>query len=122
MASNSAHGIYQALVAAQRDDGDAALVEALDLLAEDSGQNKFRHAAGVIRGTKLGRHAIDDNAALRSIAAYPATQRREAVGTVARQMAGADATDKQVDAIANRLRRKRRNETGLFILTAAASA
>src|SRR5947209_2097276 len=105
MAHNSAHGIYQALLAAQRDDGDAALVEALDLLAEDTGQNKFRHAAGVIRGTKLGRHAIDDDWAVRRIATFPAAQRREAVGIVARQVAGPDATDKQVDADAHRLRR-----------------
>jgi hypothetical protein len=106
----TSEGLYLALLNSQRDDGDVALCEALDLLAEGTGQNCFRHAASVIRGRALGRHAIDDKAALRRIAAYPADRRREAVGIEARQIAGADASDKQVDAIAHRLRRKLRTK------------
>jgi hypothetical protein len=104
----AAEAIYNGLLNAQRDDGDGALCDALDKLAEGTGQNKFRHAASVLRGTVLGRSAIDDVAALRRITAYPAAQRREAVGIVARQIAGSDATEKQIDAIAHRLRRKLR--------------
>jgi hypothetical protein len=48
------------------------------------------------------------------------SRRREAVGIVARQVAGAEASDKQVDAVAHRLRRKmRENETDKLVLSAA---
>jgi hypothetical protein len=69
-ADPTAEEIYRVMLEAQRDAGDRALCEALDKLAEGTGQNKFRHAAAVVRGTKLGRHAIDDKAALRRIASY----------------------------------------------------
>jgi hypothetical protein len=105
---------------AQRDVGDVALCEALDLLAEGSGQKRFRFAANVIRGTKLGRHEIDDRQSLRRIAAFPAARRREAVSIVARQVAGTDAGDERVEAIARRLRRKlRENQTDKMVLSAA---
>ncbi len=107
-----AQAIYRAMLRAQRDEGDAALCEALDLLAADTGQNKFRHAASVLRGIRLGRHAIDDKNAIRRIEAFPAGRRREAAGIVARQIAGAGASDALVVTIAQRLRRKlRTNET-----------
>lgn len=52
--------LYSAVLKAQRDAGDFALSDAFDMLAEGSGRNVFRHVAKVIRGTKLGRSAIDD--------------------------------------------------------------
>jgi hypothetical protein len=115
----AAEAIYHAMLDAQRDAGDVALCEALDLLAAGTGQNKFRHAASVLRGTVLGRHAINDREALRRVAAFPAARRREAVGIVARQVAGVDASDARVDAIAQRLRRKlRANKANKIVLCA----
>ena len=115
----AAERIYAAVLEAQRDVGDVGLLAALDLLAEGTGQNKFRHAASVLRGTVLGRTAINDVEALRRIAAFPAARRREAVGVVARQIAGPDADDKRVDAIAHRLRHKlRKNKTKLLVISA----
>jgi hypothetical protein len=102
--------IYNAVLNAQHDDSDAVLSEALDLLAQNTGQNKFRHAASIVRGRALGRSVIDDKAALRRVAAFPPARRREAVGVVARQVAGAHASDKRVAAIARRLRRKLREK------------
>ena len=116
----AAEAIYAAVLEAQRDGGDAALCAALDLLADGTGQNKFRHAASVLRGKVLGRSVIDDKAALRRIAASPAAHRREAVGIAARQIAGVGASEKQIDAIAHRLRRKlRENETDKLVMSAA---
>jgi hypothetical protein len=79
----AAHGCEVRLIA-----GDIALCEALDLLAAGTGENKFRNAASVLRGTVLGRSAIDDKEALRRIAAFPPARRREAVGIVAGKIAG----------------------------------
>jgi hypothetical protein len=116
----AAEAVYAAILKAQRDVGDVALCEALDLLAEGSGENRFRFAASVIRGTRLGRHAINDREALRRVAEFPAARRREAVGIVARQIAGPDADDARIDAVANRLRRKlRENKAGKLLITAA---
>jgi hypothetical protein len=118
----AAEAVYDAILKAQRDAGDVALCEALDLLAAGTGQNKFRHAASVLRGTVLGRHAINDREALRRIEAFPAVRRREAVGIVARQIAGPDANDARVDAVANRLRRKlRERKAGKLVITAASA-
>jgi hypothetical protein len=115
--------LYDAMLRTQRDGGDAALVEAMNLLGQGTGQNKFRHAGAVIGGIKLGRRAIDDRAALRRIAAFPACRRREAVGIVARQVAGANAGDERVEAIAQRLRRKlRANETNTLVKFAASAS
>lgn len=102
----AAEEIYRKMVEAQRDVGDAALCDALDLLAYGTGANKFRHAAAIVRGAKLGRHAIDDREALERIAKFPEHRRREAVGTVARQMAGPDSSRAAIEAIERRLRRK----------------
>ncbi len=110
--------LYDAMLRTQRDGGDAALVEALNLLGRGTGQNKFRHAGAVIGGIRLGRRAIDDKAALRRIAAFPAARRREAVSAMARRIAGADASDRRIDAIARRLRRKlRENETDKLVIS-----
>jgi hypothetical protein len=104
----AAEGIYHALLAL-RDGGDAAVAEALDKLALQTGQNGLRHAALVFRGgVQLGRRAIDDTAALRRILACPPEKRRERVGIEARQLAGPGASTNQVHAIAQRLRGKRR--------------
>jgi hypothetical protein len=103
--------IYAAVQNARRDDvGVVALCAVLDLLAESRGQNKFRHAASVLRGTELRRSAIDDREALRCIAAFPPARRRGAVGIVAPRVAGPGATKKQVAAIERRLRRKLENK------------
>jgi hypothetical protein len=120
---SAAEAILLAVLEAQRKGGDAVLCEALDLLAQGTGENRFRFAANVIRGTKLGRHAIDDRAWLRRIAGYPPGQRREAVSIVARQVAGAEASDKRVAAIARRLRRKlRENETDKLVMSISSVA
>jgi hypothetical protein len=96
---------------ARRDDvGVAALCLVLDLLAESRGQNKFRHAASVVRGTELRRSAIDDREALRSIAAFSPAQRSGAVGIVALRVAGPGAAKKTVEAIKHRLRLKLKNK------------
>jgi hypothetical protein len=108
--------IYAAVQNARRDDvGVAALCAVLDRLAESRGQNKFRHAASVLRGTELRRSTIDDREALRRIAAFPPARRSGAVGIVALQVAGPGATKKRVAAIARRLRRKgiRKKDGGL---------
>jgi hypothetical protein len=111
--------ILDALLDARRADADAALIEALDLLTERTGQNKYRHAASIMRGTKLGRHEIDDRAALRRIRGFPPEQRHKAASVVAGQIAGAGASEQRVEAIANRLRRKLRKKAVEIVITAA---
>jgi hypothetical protein len=118
----AADGVYAAIVAAQREAGDVALCAALEKLAEGTGQNKFRHAAAILRGRSLGRKAIDDRAALRHIEASPPDRRREAVGAVALQVAGPDATDARIEAIAQRLRSKLRKMKRINCLSSAALA
>jgi hypothetical protein len=119
--NSAAESILQAVLNAKLDARDIALCEALEKLAEGTGQNKFRHAASVLRGTKLGRNAIDDHAALRAIAAFPPAQRHKAVGDVAGKVAGAGASDKRVKTIERRLRRKREKEiTDKKVLSVAA--
>jgi hypothetical protein len=110
----AAERIFAALIEAQRGAGDAPICEALDLLAQGTGENIYRHCAEILRGRKYGREPINDIGALGRIAAYPAERRREAVGIVAKQIAGAGASAKQIDTIAHRLRtkmRERRNQT-----------
>src|SRR5258706_3430550 len=119
--SLAAEAIYNTVLQAQREGGDAALCAALDLLAEGSGENRFRFAASVIRGTRLGRHAIDDREALRRVAAFPAARRREAVGIVARQVARVNASEARVDAIAQRLRPTLRGNKANEIILCAPS-
>ncbi|UFX41713.1 hypothetical protein HAP47_0020595 [Bradyrhizobium sp. 41S5] len=112
-----ADAILDALLRAKRQDADAALIEALDALAERRGENRFRYGASIIRGTVLGRTAIDDREALLRIAAYPSHRQREAVGAVAGEIA--NATGERADSIARRLRRKlSRNETDKKVLSA----
>ncbi len=108
----AAEAVYDAILDAQRDAGDIALCEALDKLTSATGQNRFRHAASILRGTKLGRHAIDDREPLRRIAAFPAARHRDAVGIVARNIAGLGASPKQVKTIARRLQRKLKRQIG----------
>ena len=98
----------KALALLAREIGDIGFCQALDLLAEGTGQNKYQHAASILRGAVLGRKAINDNHALRRIAAFPMARRHEAVGIVAGQLAGAGASEKEIDTIAHRLRRKLR--------------
>jgi hypothetical protein len=110
---DAAEALHAAVLEAQRVAGDAALCDALELLSEGTGQNKFRHAASILRGTVLGRSAIDDKEALRRVAAFAAhhpDRRREAVGIVAGQVA--KASGENVDSVERRLRRKlAKNET-----------
>jgi hypothetical protein len=108
--------LYNAMLQARCDAGEVAR-EVLDMLAANTGQNSFRHAASVLRGTRLGRNAIDDREALRRIAAFPPDRQREAVGIVAADMARADG--KKIEAHERRLRRKRpANETDKMVLSA----
>jgi hypothetical protein len=114
----AAEAVYSAILEARRDAGDAAVCDALDLLGAGAGQNRYRHAAAAIRGLAPGRSAIDDDRALRRISAFPPARRRDAVGVVARDVAGAEASAKQVAAIARRLRRKlSKNETDEIVLS-----
>ena len=118
--SVTAEDLYRAMLSVLRDGGDAKLCRKLDMLAGDTRQNKYRHAGAIIGGTTIGRRAIDGRFALRQIALYPPSRRHEAVGIVAGQLAGADATDKQIDTIAHRLRRKlREKETDELLMSAA---
>jgi hypothetical protein len=110
--------LHAAILDARRIAGDAAVCDALDLLGAGAGQNRYRHAAAAIRGLAPGRSAIDDDRPLRRISAFPPARRRDAVGIVAREVAGVAATDKQVDAVARRLRRKlSKNETDEIVLS-----
>ena len=91
------------------DDAGSVLVELLDVHADRTGQNTPRHASRILRGARrAGRKGIDDSKALRRIKAFPPWQRREAVGKVAQFEAGPGASAKQVETIAQRLRRKLR--------------
>ena len=93
------------------DDADSLLCELLHLHAIRTGQNMARHAGRILSGAaRAGRQGIDDSDALRRIAAFPPWQRREAVGAVARLLAGPDADEKTVHSIERRLRRKRREQ------------
>jgi hypothetical protein len=108
--------VFNAIVDARRDAGDAPLCDALDQLGAGAGQNRYRYAAAALRGLAPGRPAIDDDWALRRILKYPPARRRSAVGFVAKQTAGAGASGKQVHAITVRLRRKLKNEKHTIIL------
>jgi hypothetical protein len=96
----------RAFVAAFPIDGDFAVSEALELLAERTGKNKYRHAAAIVRDKKVGRHEKDDRWALQQIADCSPERRREAVGKVAKKVARSGATAKDIAAIERRLRRK----------------
>ena len=93
------------------DDASSLLCELLDLHTIRTGQNTARHAGRILSGAaRAGRQGIDDSDALRRIAAFPPSQRREAVGAVARLLAGLEADEKTVHSIERRLRRKRREQ------------
>lgn len=47
--------------------GDGPLCEAFDLLADRTGQNKYRYAANMLRGSAAGRPIIDDRAEIEAI-------------------------------------------------------
>jgi hypothetical protein len=106
-----AEQVHEALLRGLRAEpgASAEVVAALHLLAEHTGENRYRFAARIIGGLECRRPSIDDRAALRRIASFPPERQRAAVGIVARDMAGAGATDAAVVAIATRLRRKRKS-------------
>ena len=86
------------------DDADSLLCELLHLHAIRTGQNTARHAGRILSGAaRAGR----DSDALRRIAAFSPRRCREAVGAVARLLAGPHADKKTVHRIERRLRRKR---------------
>jgi hypothetical protein len=108
--------LYNAALKSRCDAGEITR-EMLDMLAADTGQNAFRHAASILRGRTLGRTAIDDREALRRVAAFPPARGRAAVGIVAGEMARADG--KSIETHARRLRRKMpKNETDELVLSA----
>jgi hypothetical protein len=110
--------VFNVIVEARRDAGDAAICDALDQLGAGAGQNRYRYAAAAIRGLPPGRSAIDDDWALQRILKFPPARRREAVAIVARDAAGAGASNKRVSSIARRLRRKlAENETDEIVLS-----
>jgi hypothetical protein len=102
----AAERIYAEIVASRRIGGDGPFCEVLERIADEWGRPVLRYAAQALRGKTGGRAAIDDRRALRRIEAWPAAHKSEAVGIVAREMAGPEADPKQVKAIERRLRRK----------------
>jgi hypothetical protein len=102
----AAETLRDAILDARRIAGDGAVCDALDQLGASAGQSRYRRAAAAIRGLAPGRSAIDDDRSLRRISAFPPAQRRDAVSVVARDVAGIEASSKQVHAIASRLRGK----------------
>jgi hypothetical protein len=98
--------LYNAMLDARRVGGDVIVRDALDMVGAGAGRNQYRYAAAAIRGLPPGRPAIDDDWALRRILKFPPKRRRVAVGVVAPLVAGAEASSKQVHAIASRLRGK----------------
>jgi hypothetical protein len=114
----AAERLYDAFLDARRVGGDAVVCDALDMLGAGAGQNRYRYAAAALRGLPPGRSAIDDDWALRRILKFPPDRRREAVAIVARDAAGAGASNKRVSSIARRLRRKlAENETDEIVLS-----
>jgi hypothetical protein len=98
-----------AIYASLGDDPASVLAELLELHAARTGQNTARHAARVLRGTvQNGRRGFDDTRALRRIVGYPPSKRHRAVGIVAKFEAGEGASEREIAAIAQRLRRKLR--------------
>jgi len=103
-----AEAIYDGSLRSQGDDVGSVLCELLDLHAIRTGQNTARHAGRILSGAaRAGRQGIDDSDALRRIAAFSPRRCREAVGAVARLLAGPHADKKTVHRIERRLRRKR---------------
>lgn len=100
------------MIEARRVAGDAAITDALEML----GQHRYRRGATAIRGLAPGREPIDDAHALHRIMRFPPDRRRDAVGVVARDIAGgANACPKQLHAMKCRLRRKlKMKDTKLF--------
>jgi hypothetical protein len=114
----AAETLHDAILDARRVAGDGAVCDALDMIGTGAGRNQYRYAAAALRGLPPGRPAINDDWALQRILKFPADQRRDAVDIVARRVAGAEASDKQVDATARRLRRKlSKNETDEIVLS-----
>jgi hypothetical protein len=115
----AAEALHDAILNARRVAGDGAVCDAFDMLGAGPGQGRYRRAAAAIRGLPPGRAAIDDDFALRRILKFPPNQRRDAVGIVAPDVAGANASRKQIATAERRLRRKlAKNETDTIILSA----
>jgi hypothetical protein len=116
----AAEALHDAILDARRIAGDAAVCDALDMAGAGAGQSQYRRAATAIRGLPPGRSPIDDEWALRRILKFPPDQRREAVGIVAPDVAGAKASSKEIAAAERQLRRKlAKNETDKIILSAS---
>jgi hypothetical protein len=103
----AAEALYGAMIEARRDGGDAVVIDALDMLGAHPGQHRYRRAATAIRSLAPGREPIDDAHALQRIMKFAPARRRDAVGVIARDVAGGDdASEKQVHAAKCRLHRK----------------
>ncbi len=119
----AAEALHDALLDARRVAGDGAVCDALDMVGAGTGRSQYRYAAAALRGLPPGRPAINDDWALQRILKFPPDQRRDAVDIVARRVAGAEASDKQVDATSRRLRRKlSKNETDEIVLSVSPSS
>jgi hypothetical protein len=122
----AAAAVFNVIVEARRDAGDAAICDALDQLGAGAGQNRYRYAAAALRGLPPGRPAIDDDWALQRILKFPPERRRGAVSIVALAAAGDQAGDKKkVATIARRLRQKlaenEKNKAGEIVLSASST-
>lgn len=104
----AADRIYVAIAEARRIHGDGPFCDVLERLAVETGRNVLRYAAQVINGKTGGRKEKDDRRAIQRIVAWPKAHRHEAVGIVAREMAGPGAGERSIEAIAQRLRGKLR--------------
>jgi hypothetical protein len=111
----AAETLFGALLDAKRIGGDGVVCDAFEMLGAVAGQGRYRRAAAAIRGLPPGRAAINDDHALQRILKFAPLHRRSAVDIVARDMAGAEASGKQVHAIKWRLHRKlKKLSTQLF--------
>lgn len=102
----AAETLFGALLDAKRIGGDGIVCDAFEMLGAVAGQGRYRRAAAAIRGLPPGRAAINDDRDLQRILKFAPLQRHSAVDIVARDMAGVEASDKQVHAIKWRLYRK----------------
>lgn len=116
MVRDPAEVLVEAMHEAWRAGGAGTIAVAMEKLSQRTGQNTFRHTANIIRGTKLGRTAKDDQAALWMIGNYPLSQRCHAVRDVAKKVR---RTGEKLKTVERRLRLKLRAKEKAAVLVLA---
>ena len=111
MGESAALALYRQILKMRRVEGDAALCAALDMLAGDTGENKYRHAGNVLRGARAGRQRINDAREIREILELEkrGKSRGAAVSIVAQDHASPDVT---AESLAHRYRGRLRKISG----------